>query len=66
MNRLYNETFVVISFAMLTNFFADTCSPKIRLIEEYAASTAHLSPYRFSSFHPSRSVCCAITEAFLA
>ena len=37
---------MAISLAMLTNFFAETYSPKMLLMQENAPSTLHLYPNR--------------------
>ena len=44
LNMLYRVAFRKISFTMLENFLAVTCSPNILLIEENAVSANHLYP----------------------
>jgi hypothetical protein len=43
-NMLYRVAFRKISFTMLGNFLAVTCSPNILLIDEKAVSAIHLCP----------------------
>ena len=40
------EAFIAISLAMLTNFLAETYSPKTLFMTENAPSTLHLYPNR--------------------
>ena len=44
LNMLYRVAFRKISFTMLGNFLAVTCSPNILLIDEKAVSAIHLCP----------------------
>lgn len=65
LNRLYNDTFIIISFTMFLNLVATVCSPNILLIDENTVSAIHLCPYFLFFFHFSKSFVCCITSLFL-
>jgi len=67
MNVLQINAFMAISLAIFTNFFADTYSPKMRLMHENAPSTLHLYPKRCILDQAlGLNACCSITAIFLA
>ena len=66
LNRLYNDTFKIISFTMFLNLVAEIYSPQVLFIEENAVSAIHRCPYfLFFFLHLSKYCCCDVTSLFL-
>ena len=66
LNRLYNDTFNILSFIIFWNLIADTqYSPKVLFIDEKTVSAIHLCPYFLFFFHLRRSLVWNLTSLFL-
>lgn len=63
LNRLYNDTFIIISFTIFWNVVAEVYSPNILFMDESADSAIHLCPYFL--FHFNRSLVCTLDSLFL-